>query len=72
MQASQVLTYATRFSELGSHWSKKSSASAEVRQYNHEDKMAGFEMIVAHCKRQLKTAVTYRLSVPAANRSAFV
>ena len=72
MQASQVLTYATRFSELGSHWSKKSSASAEVRQYNGEENVAGFEMSAARRKRQLKTAVNYRLSVLAANRSAFV
>lgn len=72
LQASQVLTYATRFSELGSHWSKKSSASAEVRQNNREQNLAVVNVVVSRYKRHLRTAVTYRLSVPAANRSAFV
>lgn len=39
---------------------------------NREEDVAGFEMSAACHISQLKTAVTYRLSMLAANRSAFV
>ena len=65
-----MLTYATRFSELGSHWSKKSSASAVRRDCSQNASVA--KISTGRIPTQYgQTQLTYHLSRLVASRSAF-
>ena len=65
-----MLTYATRFSELGSHWSKKSSASAVRRNCFQSAPVA--KISTGRISKQYRqTQLTYHLSRLVASRSAF-